>query len=120
MDLLDFLVGFKKLRELLLLSDFGDAKLRNLVLCLAIHHRIFPNHTRRPNQTFQQQDGIVAKEKLEVAGDNLLGLFFGLELNLGVECAGGSEEYGKAYNTENACSLFVYFFRHTFQFSSYV
>ena len=35
-----------------------------------------------PNQTFRQQDGIVAEEKLEVADDNLLDLFFGLELNL--------------------------------------
>ena len=48
-----------------------------------------------PDQTFRQQDGIVAKEKLEVAGDNLLDLFFGLELNLGIECASGSEEHGE-------------------------
>ena len=37
--MLDFQVGFKKLRELLLLSDFCNTKFRNLVLRLAIHHR---------------------------------------------------------------------------------
>lgn len=89
-----FQVGFKKLRELLLLSDFGNAKFRNLVLRLATQHRIFPYHTRSPYQAFRQQDGIVSKEKLEVVNDNLLDLFFGLELNLGIECACGSEEHG--------------------------
>lgn len=46
-----------------------------------------PLAARSPNQTFRQQDGISTEEKLEVAGDNLLNLFFGLELNLGIECA---------------------------------
>ena len=47
-----------------------------------------------PNQTFRQQDGIVSEEKLEVVNNNLFDLFFGLELNLGIECAGGSDEHG--------------------------
>lgn len=52
---------------------------------------------RSPDQTLRQQDGIVTEEKLEVAGDNLLDLFFGLELNLGIECAGGSEEHEEIF-----------------------
>jgi hypothetical protein len=36
---------------------------------------------------------MVAEEKLEVAGDNFLDLFFDLKLNLGIECACGSEEH---------------------------
>ena len=53
-----------------------------------------PLVARSPDQTFRQQDGIVAEEKLEVAGDNLLDLFFGLELNFGIESTCGSEEHG--------------------------
>jgi hypothetical protein len=53
-----------------------------------------PLAARSPDQTFRQQDGIVTEEKFEVVNDNLLDLFFGLELNLGIECAGGSEEHG--------------------------
>lgn len=134
MNLLDFQVGFKKLRELLLLSDFCNAKFRNLILRLAIHHRDklladlrsdvsprfvvaafhfqdepsvsleihddaignSPLAAGSPNLTFRQQYGIVTEEKLEVVNDNLLNLFFGLELNLGIECACGSEEHGEA------------------------
>lgn len=97
MDLLDFQIGFKKLRELLLLSDFGDAKPRNLVLCLAIHHCVFPYHTRSPNQTFRQQDGIVAEEKFEVVNNNLLDLFFGPKPNLRIECANENEQHEKNF-----------------------
>lgn len=57
-------------------------------------HGVAPLAARSPNQTFRQQDGIVAEEKLEVLNDNLLDLFFGLELNLGIECTSGSEEHG--------------------------
>ncbi len=113
MDLLDFQVGFKKLRELLLLSDFCDAKTCDFILSLTIPRRnklrtdLFSNMppssvvaafhlqdepsvsleihddaignsplaARSPYQTFRQQDGIVAKEKLEVVGDNNLDFF---------------------------------------------
>ena len=147
-DLLDFQVGFKKLRELLLLSDFCNAKFRNLVLRLAIHHRDklladlrsdmpprfvvaafhlqdeppipleidndtignSPLAARSPNQTFRQQDGIIAKKKLEVVNDNLLDLFFGLELDFGIECACGSEEHGKCpYKEFIAFTLLPFF-----------
>lgn len=73
--------------------EFYNAKFHNLVLRLATQHHIFPYHTRSPNQTFRQQDGIVAKEKLEVAGDNFLDLFFDLKLNLGIECVSGSGKH---------------------------
>ena len=58
---------------------------------------LFPNHTKSPNQTFWQQDGIVTEEKLEVAGDYLLDLFFGLELDLGIECASRSEKHKETF-----------------------
>lgn len=54
----------------------------------------FPTTPEIRIKLFRQQDGIVAEEKLEVAGDNFLDLFFDLKLNLGIECAGGSEEHG--------------------------
>ncbi|MCQ2286899.1 MAG: hypothetical protein MJZ76_08510 [Bacteroidales bacterium] len=37
------------------------------------------------NLAFRQQQGKIAKEKLEVVNDNLLDFFFGLELNFGIE-----------------------------------
>lgn len=56
-----------------------------------------PLAARSPDQALRQQDGIVAEEKLEVAGDNLLDLFFGLELNFGIECASGSEKHEETF-----------------------
>ncbi len=80
-----------------------------------------------PDQTFRQQDGIVTEEKLKVVNDNLLDLFFGLELNLGIERAGGSEEHGETliFNKQLKFLIdkflrhgYIFFFYHTSYFSN--
>jgi len=70
-----------------------------------------PLAARSPNQTFRQQDRIVTEEKLEVVNDNLLDLFFGLELDLGIECARGSEKHGECPYKEFIAFTLLPFFK---------
>ena len=70
------------------------------------------------NLAFRQQDGIVPEEKLEVVGDDLLDLFFGLELDFGIECAGGSEKHGDGSYSESIASALLSFFQYITDSSS--
>ena len=72
-----FQVGFKKIQELLLLFDFEPSILLEIDND-AIGNR--PLAAGSENLAFREHYEIVPKEKLEVVNDNLLDLFFSIEL----------------------------------------
>ena len=72
-----FQVGLKKIQELLLLFDFEPSILLEIDND-AIGNR--PLAAGSENLAFREHYEIVPKEKLEVVNDNLLDLFFSIEL----------------------------------------
>ena len=89
-----FQVGLKKIQELLLLFDFEP------LILLEIDNDAIGNRplaAGSENLAFREHYEIVPKEKLEFVNDNLLDLFFRIELDFGIECACGSEEHEETF-----------------------